>query len=181
VRGLLPGLTSPFPLGATLPGLYQDDDFVQRMCAGLDEVLAPVVNDLDCLPAYLDPATTPLDVLGWLAGWVGVELADVPPERRRELVGSAARLHRRRGTVGGVRGLVTAWFGGEAEVRESGGAGWSAEESPALPGGAGPFLLVRLRVADPAAVDTGLLDAVVAAAKPAHVPHRVEVVATGPA
>ena len=37
------------------------------MCAGLDEVLTPVVPDLDYLPAYLDPATTLLDVLHRLA------------------------------------------------------------------------------------------------------------------
>jgi phage tail-like protein len=179
MRGLLPGMTTPFPLGTSLPGMYQDDDLVQRMCAGFDEVLAPVIADLDCLPAYLDPATAPLDVLHWLAGWVGVVLEDVPPERRRNLVRWAATLHRRRGTVRGVRDMVAACFGVDPEVLESGAASWSDRTGAELPGGPEPFLLVRLRVPDPSTVDVRRLEAVVAAVAPAHVPQRVEVVAAG--
>jgi phage tail-like protein len=179
MRAAVPGLPTPFPLGTSLPGLYQDDDFVQRLCAGLDEVLAPVVATLDCLPAYLDPSTTPDDVLRWLAGWVGIALDDgVPPPLRRRLVRIAADLHRRRGTAGGVRDAVAAWFGATPEVVESGAAAWAAAPGTPLPGEPAPFLLVRLRVADPAAVDAHRLDAVVAATKPAHVPHRVEVLAS---
>jgi hypothetical protein len=36
-------------------------------------------------------------------------------------------------------------------------------------------LLVRVRVANPASVDTEKLDRIVRAAKPAHVPHKVEI------
>ena len=179
MRGGGSGLRSPFPLGATLPGIYQDDGFVQELCAGLDEVLAPVVATLDCLPAYLDPETTPVDVLEWLAGWVGLLLDDVPPERRREVVRRAAELHRWRGTPHGVRASVAAWFGVEPELVESGGSGWSAEGGAPLPGEPVPGLLVRVCVPDAAAVDVGRLDALVAATKPAHVPHRVEVVLGG--
>ncbi|MGY1640654.1 phage tail protein I [Geodermatophilus sp. SYSU D00703] len=179
MRGLVPDLATPFPLGRTLPGLYQGDEFTQEMCAGLDEVLAPVVADLDCLPAYLDPTTTPLDLLHWLAGWVGVDPKDVPAERRRDLVRSAAGLHRRRGTARGLREAVRVWFGVDPEVQESGGADWSGEAGAPLPGSAAPFLVVRLRVPDPATVDVRRLDALVAAVKPAHVPHEVEVLAVG--
>ena len=175
MRGHLPGLTSPFPLGATLPGLYQDDRFAQQLCAALDEVLAPVITTLDCLPAYLDPDTTSLDVLGWLAGWVGVAVDDVAPARRRELVRRAAELHRWRGTAHGVRAAVTVWCGVEPEVLESGGSGWSTEPGAPLPGEPVPWLVVRVRVAEPSSVDAGALDGLVAAIKPAHVPHRVEV------
>jgi len=176
MRGGVIGLRSQFPLGATLPGIYQDDGFVQDLCAGLDEVLAPLVATLDCLPAYLDPETTPADVLDWLAGWVGVLLEDVPAERRRIVVRRAAELHRWRGTPRGVRAAVLAWFGVEPELVASGGSGWSAEGGAPLPGDPVPGLLVRVRVADPAMVDVGRLGAVIAAMKPAHVPHRVEVV-----
>lgn len=175
MRGSLPGLRSPFPLGTTLPGLYQDDGFVQDLCSGLDEVLAPVVATLDCLPAYLDPETTPLDVLEWLAGWVGVVLDDVAPERRRAVVRRAAELHRWRGTARGVREAVAAWCGVEPELIESGASGWSTEPGAPMPGDPMPHLLVRVRVADPGAVDLRRLDALVAAIKPMHVPHRVEV------
>ena len=75
MRGIVPGLASPHPIGGTLPGLYADDSFAQRLCEGLDELLAPVLATLDCLPAYLDPGTAPLDLLEWLAGWVGIAVA----------------------------------------------------------------------------------------------------------
>lgn len=178
MRGALPGLVTPHPLGRTLPGMFQDDDFVQRLCDGLDEVLAPVLATLDALPAYLDPATTPLDVLDWLAGWTGTVLdPSSSPSRRRELVRRAAELHRARGTPRGVREAVASWCGVEPEIVESGGAAWSAEAGAPLPGTAELSLVVRVRVSDPAAVDADALDAVVSATKPAHVPHRVEVVA----
>jgi hypothetical protein len=48
MRGTVPGLASPHPLGGTLPALYADDSFAQRLCDGLDEVLAPVLATLDC-------------------------------------------------------------------------------------------------------------------------------------
>ena len=180
MRGLAPGLVTPFPLGASLPGLYQEDDLVQRLCAGLDEVLAPVVTDLDCLHAYLDPATTPSDLVHWLAGWVGVVLDDAPPERWRHLVRSAAALHRRRGTVAGLRDVVVAVFGVEPEILESGGTDWSARTGAPLPGSPEPFLLVRVRAPEGATLDARRLDALVAAVKPAHVPHRVEVLPGAP-
>lgn len=179
MRGLAPGLVTPFPLGASLPGLYQEDDLVQRLCAALDEVLAPVVSDLDCLPAYLDPATTPADLLQWLAGWVGVVLDDAPPERWRHLVRSAAAIHRRRGTVGGLRDVLVAVFAVEPEILESGGTDWSARTGAPLPGAPEPFLLVRVRAPEDATPDARRLDALVAAVKPAHVPHRVEVLPAG--
>ncbi len=56
MRGTVPGLASPFPLGANLPGLYRDDDLAQRLTGAFDEVLAGAIQVLDCLPAYLDPA-----------------------------------------------------------------------------------------------------------------------------
>ena len=41
-----------------------------------------------------------------------------------------------------------------------------------------PSLKVRVRVADPASVDVQRLDAVIRTAKPAHVPHEIEVIAS---
>jgi phage tail-like protein len=162
-----------------LPGIYQDDGLVQDLCSALDEVIAPVVATLDCLPAYLDPETAPADVLEWLAGWVGVVLDDVVPERRRGFLRRAAELHRWRGTAHGVRSAVAAWCGVEPELVESGGSGWSAEGGTPLPGEPTPGLFVRVRLRESAAVDVSRLDALVAATKPAHVPHRVEVVPGG--
>ncbi len=71
------------------------------------------------------------------------------------------------------------WFGVDPEVHESGGADWSGEAGAPLPGSAAPFLVVRLRVADPATVDVRRLNALGAAVKPAHLPHELEVLAVG--
>ena len=71
MRGTIPGLGTPHPLGSGLPALYLEDDLAQRLLAALDEVLAPVLCTLDNLDHYLDPSLAPLDFVEWLAGWVG--------------------------------------------------------------------------------------------------------------
>ncbi len=93
MRGLVPGLLSPHPIGDRLPALYQDDDLVQRFAAGLDDVLAPVLATLDSSEAYIDPRLAPLDFVVWLSQWVGVELDGTwAPARQRALVARAAEL-----------------------------------------------------------------------------------------
>ncbi len=178
MRALVPGLISPHPIGAALPALYAGDDFTQRFTAALDESLAPVMATLDNLERYLQPALAPTDFVGWLAHWVGATLDENwPDDRRRAAVARAAALHRRRGTVAGLAEQISLFAGGAAEVVDNGGVAWSAEPGAALPGTEAPRLTVRVRVADPAAIDAGRLDALVAQAKPGHVPHSVEVVA----
>jgi phage tail-like protein len=182
MRGLLPALTTPHPMAQTLPGVYEDDDFVQRFCSGLDVVLAPVLLTLDSLPAYLDPGTTPDDVLEWLAGWVGIALdGSNDPRRRRELVRSAFALHRLRGTAEGIRRAVAVAFDAEPEIRETGASGWSLDPDAPVPGSSPPSVVVLLRIDDPSPVDLERLDALVAAVKPAHVAHRVEILGPHPA
>ncbi len=177
MRGHVPGLTSPRPLGASLPGLYQDDPFTQRLTAAFDEVEAGVIQVLDCFAAYLDPALAPEDFLEWLGGWVGVALDETwPLERRRTLVASAVDLYQMRGTAAGLAAHVGIFTGGEVEIAEPGAMTWSHDAGSAVPAGTSPDLFVRVKVPDPAAVPVARLDALVAAAKPAHVAHRVEVV-----
>ena len=177
MRGGVAALATPHSLGETLPGIYRDEDFLQRFCAGLDEVLAPVLLTLDSMSAYIDPGTAPQDVLEWLAGWVGIALdGRHDTERRRAVVRSAFALHGVRGTAEGVRQAVALVFDGVPEVRDSGGTAWSVAAGGSLPGSDRQAMHVRLRVADRHSVDLQHLDAVVAAVKPAHVLHRVEVV-----
>jgi len=177
VRGMVAGLVSPHPLGAGLPALYQEDSFAQRLTAALDEVLAPIFASLDALHAYLDPALAPDDFLDWLAGWVGVTLDETwPIERRRQLVADAAQLYRSRGTVAGLADQITIYTGGEVRVEDNGSAAWSSTAGGKIPGTAAPSLSVRVTVDDPNAVSLARLEAVVATAKPAHVPHTITVV-----
>jgi len=180
MRGTVAGLRSPHPLGPSLPSLYQDDDFAQRFLSGLDEVLAPVFSTIDNFDAYLDPNLTPDDFLAWLAGWVGIALDDGWDEpRRRAIVARAVELYRMRGTALGLAGQVEIQTGGVVEIVENGATGWSVDPGGALPGSAEPLVVVRVTVPDPKAVDTTRLDALGAAAKPAHVMHRIEIVKGG--
>jgi phage tail-like protein len=176
MRGLIEDLPSPSPLGLMLPALYQEDDFAQRFISAFDDSLAPIISTLDNLEAYVDPRLAPEDFLDWLSGWVGVVFDDRwSADRRREIVAKAASLHRRRGTLAGIREAVQLVVDGDVEVTDNGGARSSRLPGTALPGTAQAQVTVRVRVADPASVDTRRLSAVVAAVKPAHVPHRVEV------
>ncbi|WP_035791607.1 phage tail protein [Kitasatospora mediocidica] len=176
MRGTVPGLLIPYPIGGLLPAVYQEDSFTQRFTAGLDEVLAPVVSTLDCLDAYLDPALTPVDFLDWLGGWLGLDLAEhLTADRRRALLARAADLYRARGTAAGLREHLELVFGGRVEVTDTGGVVVGAAGSGWTDTGvqAQPALLVR--IAPQAAVSPLLIEEFVARLKPAHVTHTVEV------
>lgn len=181
MRNTVPGLASPHPIGEWLPALYQEDDFAQRFVGALDEVLAPVFAVLDSLDSYLDPWVAPADFVDMLAGWVALTVDEGwSVEQRRELVSRAVSLHRGRGTAQGLAVHIGVVTGGEVEIEESGGCVWSGEPGGWLPGSATPRLHVRVRVADPTAVDTRRLDALIAEVKPAHLPHTVELVGEEP-
>ena len=174
MRGTIAGLATPHPLGATLPGLYADDEFAQALCSGLDEVLSPVIGTLDNLPAYLDLATAPDDLVPWLARWVGMAVqANLPVERQRELLQSAVDLQGWLGTPLGVHLTLEALFGATAELEESGGSSWSTDPHAPLPGDPVPSVRVRVSGGGPA-LDGDQVEAVVAAVTPAHVLRQVD-------
>jgi len=176
----MPGAESPHPLAALLPGLFKEDPFSLGLCAGLDDVLGPVPVTLDCLDAYFDPWLTPGDFLEWLASWVGLSLdQNWSDAQRRELVARSAELYRWQGTARGIVEQVRLYVGAEPEVRESGAVAWSAQPDGALPGSAVAHLEVTVRAPSDTDVDQARVEAIVAAAKPAHVPHTVTVVRQG--
>ncbi len=177
MRGLVPGARTPQPLLDLLPAVLQEDPVVERLTAALDEVLAPAFASLDCLPAYLDPLLAPEDFLALLAGWVGAPLDDAWPERRRrDAVAHAVALHRCRGTARGLQWQLDLMTGGLAEVVDSGGVRWSRTPTGADAATGPAELVVRLRGAGLPAATLAATRDLVAWAKPAHVPHRVEVV-----
>jgi phage tail-like protein len=175
-RAAIAGLPSGAPLIDGLPAVFHGDEFLVRMLDGFDEVLAPVhavVRDLD---AYFDPALCPTDFLEWLATWLGVELnSRWPLQRRRELLRRAVEVHRMRGTSWGVSNAVELYTGVAPEITENGAAAASPTPGAALPGGRqlGLSVTVRTRSND---IDEAVVDRIVAATKPAHVPHQVSVV-----
>lgn len=177
MRGTLPGLGTPYPLETMLPTVLQEDSFTRRLVAGIDEVLAPVVSTLDCLEAYLDPLLAPADFLEWMSTWFSEVLDENwPIARRRQFVTMAVETFRTRGTVAGLRRELELSSGGQVEINESGGVAWSLKPESELPGEDVPRLAVRIVVDDVSAADHAALDALIRAAKPAHVVHRLEVV-----
>jgi phage tail-like protein len=176
-RGAVPGYASPWPMIGRLPGLYQDDRLTSGLTAAFDEVLAPAVGSIDNFAAYLDPALTPEDFLEWLGGWVGLLLDETwPIERRRALVAVAADLYRQRGTAAGLQMHVKLFTATEVEIVETGASAWSITPGAAVPGTEGFTVTVRVKPPNKGTIDRQKLDALVAAAKPAHVAHIVEIV-----
>lgn len=175
-RLAIDGLSTGAPLLDGLPAVFHEDDLLGRMLEGYDEVLAPihaVVRDLD---AYFDPAICPTDFLEWLATWLGVELnARWPLQRRRELLRRAVEVHRMRGTAWGVSNAVELYTGIEPEIAENGAAVASAAPGGDLPGQRRLGLSVTVTTSSPD-IEVDVVDRIVAATKPAHVPHQVSVV-----
>ncbi len=175
-RAGVPGLRSPHPLGERLPAMYLEDSLVQRLTAALDEVIAPVISSLDNLDAYLDPALAPEDFLQWLGGWVGLALDESwPAARRRALLAEAAELYRVRGTARGLAAFLRLLTGAEVEIDETGGTAYSTAADAVPPGSPNFAMVVRFRAPEGVELDPARLDALVAAAKPAHVVHRVQI------
>jgi phage tail-like protein len=186
-RGLIEGLASPHPIGSLLPALYwqEEESFGQRLVGGFDVALAPVFCTLDNLGSYLDPALAPADFLDWLGGWLGLVLDDTwTREQRRRLLERAGELFSWRGTVRGLSELIELTTGATPEIVDSGAVAWSADPDHPPPGRAEPLLIVRVRATTPVGaasegrvegVDLRRLQALVAVARPAHVPFRVEV------
>jgi tail protein P2 I len=146
------------------------------------------VSTLDCLDAYVDPLLAPDDFVFWLGSWFGAVLDENwPPRRRRAAVARSVALYRRSGTVGGMKELVELVTGGEVEIEDSGGVTWSqAPNTPppgrsAEPGRPGqpeqpePRVVVRVALEPGSGFDAKAIGELIAAAKPAHVAHAVEV------
>lgn len=176
MRGTVPGLLTRYPLGRALPALYQDDPFTQRFLAGLDEVLAPVLSVLDCLDAYVDPRTAPLDLLRWVGSWLGVDVdPSWPPDKQRAVVRATAAAHAGRGTATAMVAWLLLVHGLHAEVLESGGVAVSEVPGGRLPGEPEPLVRVRLKGATPEQVEQ--VRPLLRAWCPAHALLQVEVAA----
>jgi phage tail-like protein len=179
MRRAVTGLDTPYPIGTLLPAVFQEDPVAMQWTAALDEVLAPAISAMDCLAAYTDPMLAPDDFVHWLAGWVGTVLDENwPLQRQRATVAQSVRLYRMRGTVEGLRALIEVVTGGEVELAESGGVGWSVAPNTAPPGEAAARLSVRVTLPPGVTVDATALEVLITAEKPAHVPHRLEVIET---
>jgi phage tail-like protein len=160
-----------------LPGLYQDGDgdFAMRFVGALETVLDPLVAVLDALPAHFDPALAPVDILGLLTAWLGLEYDESQPtEQLRTLVRHAAELGRRRGTRAGLELALRLNFPDlPLRVEDAGAVTWSTDPVAAA-GAQAPGFVVYCDAPIPderQAAIARLIEAV----KPVHVPYRLRV------
>jgi len=157
--------------------MFQDDEFALAFTAALDEVLAPAVLAIHTIDAYLDPQLAPRDFLDWLATWVGIELDETWPEPlQRDLVANAVDLYRWRGTKRGLAATIKLYAGVDPEIIDNGGTSFSDTPRGPLPGAKQPSLIVRVHIAEGHYVDEARINDLVTAAKPAYLPHTIEVV-----
>lgn len=106
-----------------LPAAFAEDptgsEFPARFLSLFDTTLRSIERQVDDEAALLDARSAPADappgrpdMLGWLAGWIGVDLdRNWPEERRRRFLRGASRLGPRRGTAAGVRDAVLLFLG----------------------------------------------------------------------
>jgi phage tail-like protein len=169
-------LASPHPLVDTLPSMLREDPFAGSLCASFDDLLAPVLLTLDTFANYLDPATTPEDMIPWLAQWLGLGVdLNVEQARQRYELQIAGALNATRGTRRSIATELENALGMPVDISESGGARWSPTPGGSLPGEAQEMLSVVVHPAEGQEVDLDRLDALIRSVTPAHVRHRIAV------
>lgn len=109
-------------LPAVFGAVPKHADFTDRLLAIFDTQFRSLEESLDkfarCLDAGGAPADRDADWLGWVAGWLGIELDRTWPEaRRREWLRQAAVLYHRRGTPEGLRRHLLILFGWQNHER----------------------------------------------------------------
>lgn len=180
MRGMVVGLTSPHPLTDTLPSMLREDPLAGSLCESFDDLLAPVLLTLDTFENYLDPATTPDDMIPWLAQWLGLGVdLNVERARQRHELQIARLLNATRGTRASIAAELENALGMAVDVSESGAAGWSSSPGGQLPGESQELLSVIVHPAARQEVDLDRLDALIRSVKPAHVRHTVSVQPAG--
>jgi phage tail-like protein len=178
-------LVSPHPLMQFLPAIYgqrpegPDVKLLPALLESWDEWLAPVFVSLDSLEAYFDPKLAPPAFIDWLGRWVGLEPTQRwPLGHRRARISNAVQLFLWWGTKLGIAHYVATFTGisvERIEVLDTGGVDVSLEPNVDLSWTSEARLVVRVTVEDQDSVDLDRLNDIVAAAKPAHVLHNVEV------
>ncbi|WP_433157902.1 phage tail protein [Kribbella sp. CA-247076] len=143
-------------LGTQLPrGWTRDEsdaDFLQRFLAPAEGLLRDLDGRAAQRSALLDPLTTPVEALDWLAGFLGLVLdRRWPLASRRELVGEAYDLYRLRGTRAALEQLLTIYLRRQVTIVENWrlrGLGGSVLGLPAA-GGRAPFVPGAGRAVEP--------------------------------
>ena len=102
-----------------LPGLYRDDKFMGQYLNIFEDIMGPLERTVDNMDMYFDPTITPESLVPWLASWLDLNPGPGWTEKRwRELIKSAALLHRLRGTKRGISEYLRIYTGNVPEITE---------------------------------------------------------------
>jgi phage tail-like protein len=121
VKNYLPNVFKPAPDPAlrTTQGDAHPLDFYDRFTANFESILTRLEDKVVAAPSLTNPMAAPPEALDWLAGWIGLTLQSGMSERqRREMLANGMRLHRRRGTLNGMRLALD--IASEGQVGEGG-------------------------------------------------------------
>ena len=131
-----------------LPAVYRNpidgDNFLRRYLGLFESFFGELEDTIADLPALLDPASTPAQDLGWLAGFLALPLSDSQSTgaQRAAVAGAFAR-YARRGTAAGLRQTLLDEAGVRALIDEPSQAlawwGLPAPSTSCLPGDAGTW------------------------------------------
>ena len=124
MSALVPAPTT-YPQGwmaGQLPVGLREDDFFLRFTMIFERLAGTLRSGADNVQYVSDSAVTPLEVLGYLGRWMGVDLVDshLDPEVQREIVAALGRTLTRRGTAGALKEMLEAVTGGRVTVIDPG-------------------------------------------------------------
>jgi phage tail-like protein len=161
-----------------LPAIFSEEpevDFIGRYLMIFETIFNSIDEVVSTLPDYFRPDTAPEAFLPWLGSWLDLVLDEGwPLERRRAVLASAMELHRRRGTMGGLREHIELYSGFAPEIAERGmglklGPKSRLGHQTVLGRGDRPYhFSVILRVPDPDTISRARLRTIIEAQRPAH-------------
>ncbi|HEV7675053.1 MAG TPA: phage tail protein [Candidatus Angelobacter sp.] len=86
------------------PDQTKDADFVRRLLALFQSIFDDVEAEMESLPRYFNPQSTPPEALPWLASWLAVDIdRGEPLARIRSGIARAFHRYQWRGTVEGLK------------------------------------------------------------------------------
>ncbi|MBZ9713606.1 FHA domain-containing protein [Deinococcus multiflagellatus] len=102
-----------------LPPFFQESEFLGRYLKIFEAMWEPLQRRQDSIELHFDPRVAPPQVLGWMAGWLGLPLDPHWPEgRQRAWMREAVTLYRWRGTRYGLSRALETVYGLTPVLRE---------------------------------------------------------------
>lgn len=100
-----------------LPALFREDPFVGDFLLAFQTVLDGLETAIEGVADHLDPETTDVEFLPWLASWAALILrADWDEATQREFLRKIVPLYRLRGTRAGLQRMLELYTGERVEV-----------------------------------------------------------------